>query len=169
MSLKIMKLANRPAVDAIWDKPSWQNAPAIIIENHMGRTPEHFPRTMAKIAYDDEALYVIFKVDDRYVRAVADSHQGNVCRDSCVEFFFTPGTDTAAGYFNLEMNCGGTMLFHFQVEPRKDRAVISESDIRQIEVAHTMPRIVEPEMNEPVTWQVEYRIPINILEKIHPL
>jgi len=75
--------------------------------------PDHFPRTAFKIAYTQDAVHLIFLVADRYVRAMATGHQQNVCADSCVEFFFSPGPDTAIGYFNLEINCGGTVLFHF--------------------------------------------------------
>ena len=165
MSLKVTKLEKRPMVDANWEKSSWQDVPAELIANYMGQKPEHFPRTLVKIAYDDAALYVIFRVEDRYFRAIANSHQGNVCRDSCVEFFFTPGCDVSIGYFNLEMNCGCTMLFHFQQRARTGRAEIPESEYSQIEIAHTLPKIVEPEIEKAITCTVEYRIPTSILEK----
>ena len=53
---------------------------------------------------------MIFRVEDRYVRAVSKNYHDSVCKDSCAEFFFTPGTDISAGYFNVEINCGGVML-----------------------------------------------------------
>ena len=129
----------------------------------MGEMPAHYPPTDVKVAYDDAAIYVIFRVEDRYVRAVTGDHQGGVCKDSCVEFFFAPGTDISTGYFNLEMNCGGTMLFHYQEKPR-DGIEIRESDYRQIGVSSTMPKIVNPEIEHPVIWAVEYRVPMSILE-----
>ncbi len=115
--------------------------------------------------YDDQALYVIFRVEDRYVLAVAKQHDDTVCRDSCVEFFFVPGMDIAKGYFNLEMNCGGTMLFHFQIIPRKDSIALAADDLAKIQVAHTMPRRVETEITQPTTWVVEYRLPLDILPR----
>lgn len=118
-----------------------------------------------KIAYDDTAIYVMFRVVDRYVRAVAAGHQDNVWQDSCVEFFFTPGADLSRGYFNLEMNCGGTMLFHFQPGAGKDRIVIPKSECDRIRSAHSLPRIVDPEIEEPVTWTVEYWLPIPLLKR----
>ena len=62
------------------------------------------------------------------------------------------------------MNCGGTMLFNHQMKPRKERVVISDKDIQQIEVAHTLPEIVDPEIVEKTTWAVEYRIPFSVLD-----
>ena len=134
----------------------------------MGPRPEHFPRTQVRLAYDDRFLYAIFKVDDRYVRAVAPHHQGDICHDSCVEFFFTPGTDPAVGYFNLEMNCGGTMLFNYQLIPWKNMVTIKDSEVQQVETAHSMPRIVEPEITEPTTWTLEYRFPTELLARYCP-
>jgi len=151
-------------IDADWDKPAWRDIAPLELTYYMGDKPEHMPRTQARLAYNAQAIYVIFRVEDRYVRAVAADHQGPVCLDSCVEFFFTPGTDTSAGYFNLEMNCGGTMLFHFQVIPRKG-VPISAADLERIEVAHKMLKIVDPEVADPTTWTVEYRLPVDMLEK----
>jgi hypothetical protein len=83
-----------------------------------------------------------------------------VCADSCVELFFIPGEDTATGYFNLEVNCGGAMLFNHQFA-RGDR--VSEADCARIELAHSLPRRVDPEIAEPITWTVEYRLPFAVL------
>ena len=102
-----------------------------------------------KIAYDDAALYLIFRVEDQYVRAVTNKYQGSVCSDSCVEFFFTPGADVSQGYFNLEMNCGGTSLFCFQRAQGTDVVEIPEDEFDKITKAHSLPHIVDPEITTP--------------------
>lgn len=154
--------------DAKWDKPAWQSIAPIELTHFMGKKPDHFPHTKAKLAYDDRFLYVIFKVDDRYVRAVAPNHQGSVCHDSCVEFFFTPGTDITKGYFNLEMNCGGTMLFNYQLIPWKNPVLIKDTDLARVETAHTLPAKIDPEIVEPTTWTLEYRVPTDLLAAYCP-
>jgi len=131
----------------------------------MGKKPDHFPKTQVKIAYDAESVSLMFRVEDRYVRATAATHQDDVYKDSCVEFFFTPGSDLFQGYFNFEMNCGGTMLFHFQRQPRKEKIPIPESECGNIAVMHSLPKIVDPEIAGPVTWSVAYRIPLTLLER----
>ncbi|MEN8229504.1 MAG: carbohydrate-binding family 9-like protein [Bacteroidota bacterium] len=160
---KVHKTKVRPEINAVWDKIPWNKIKPLQIQNHMGERPEHFPFTQAKITYDDSAVYVIFRVEDRYVKAVTKKNQGPVFTDSCVEFFFSPDDSTRSGYFNLEMNCGGTMLFHHQSEPRTNQNHISEAHIEEIEVAHTLPVIVDPEIQEETTWSVEYRIPFSML------
>lgn len=168
MVYNVKRVTTPIPIDANWDKPAWQNVAPLELTYYMGDKPEHMPTTQARVAYDDEAIYVIFRVEDRYVRAVATKHQDPVCRDSCVEFFFTPGPDVSKGYFNLEMNCGGIMLMHFQIVPREREASMTPEDFEQIEVAHSMPRQVEPEITAPTVWTVEYRLPLAILAPYFP-
>jgi hypothetical protein len=161
----VTRLANPPQADTDWNKPPWPEIPSEPIGNFMGEKPDHFPKTEVKIAYDDMAIYVIYRVEDRYVRAIAAKHQDSVCGDSCVEFFFTPDSDVSKGYFNFEMNCGGTMLFHFNTGSRKGRIEIPGSDCDKIAKTHSLPRIVDPEIQEFVTWTVEYSIPTALLSR----
>lgn len=151
-----------------WSDEAWERVEPIELHCHMGKTPEHFPRVRAKIAYDTSAIYVAFFVNDRYVRAVAEAHQGAVYCDSCVEFFFTPSEVPTAGYFNLEMNCGGTMLLHFQREPRGEFVALAAEDIARIDVLHNLPRFVQPEIEQPTDWSVAYRLPVDVVAKYFP-
>ena len=164
---KVQKISIQPEINAVWDKLPWTGIEPLQIKHYMGDKPEHFPFTQAKMAYDNAAVYIIFRVEDRYVKALADKNQGPVYLDSCVEFFFSPENDIKEGYFNLEMNCGGTMLFHHQMEPRTSQTLISEAHIQQVEVAHTLPEIVDPEIETDTTWIVEYRIPFSVLSNYH--
>lgn len=154
--------------DAEWEGDFWGAAKPLELQHFMGARPAHFPVVQAKLLYDDRALYVMFRVNDRYVRAVAQQHQDAVYRDSCVEFFFTPQPDSAQGYLNLEMNCGGTMLLHCQRAPGQDSALFSESDLAQIDVKHSLPKIVDPEITDPTVWAVAYRFPTRLLSRYFP-
>lgn len=143
----------------------WQDIQGLRLCHHMGNRPEHFPETEVKMAYDDTSVSVMFRVMDRFVRATATKHQQSVCGDSCVEFFFSPGADITHGYFNLEINCGGTILFHFH--PLSERGNVIElpvSRCNRIECHHSLPRLVSPEINESITWTIVCRIPLDILE-----
>lgn len=121
------------------------------------------------MAYDDRTISLMFRVEDQYVRAVAKADQGPVWEDSCVEFFFTPGPDVTQGYFNLEINCGGTLLFHFQPGTGRDRIIIPRKECSQIRRIHSLPIRVDPEIQEPVTWTVGVCIPLALLKPYFPL
>jgi len=164
LSYTVSKLKGPIQIDGNWDKPAWKVVPAVTIQKHMGEKPDHRPKVQAKLAYDDKAVYVIYRVEDRYVRAVAKKVNDSVCRDSCVEFFFTPGTDIGLSYLNIEVNCGGTILFGWH--PEGGKAVrVTEADCNKIEVGHSLPKIVEPEITTPTTWTLEYRLPFEVVKK----
>ncbi len=169
MRCKVPPQISLPWEDVSWEISPWKEIPFQRLQNYMGEKPGHFPRTEVKIAYDQMSIYLMFQVADRYVRAVAAAHQDNVWEDSCVEFFFTPNFYVSTGYFNLEMNCGGIMLFHFQPGSGQDRIVIPKKDCNKIKVVHSLPRIVDPEIKEPVTWRVAYSIPFGLLKRYCPV
>jgi hypothetical protein len=165
MLIKVAKLDEYPTIDPDWDKHPWRGVQPALIGNYMGDRPEHFPRTQVKIAYNDRAIYVIFRVEDQYVRALAADNQDDVYKDSCVEFFFAPNADSPGDYFNLEANCGGTILFEFHKASGDEHMEIPRTACDRIEIASSMPRIIDPEIAEPITWTVEYRLPLDMLSE----
>ena len=56
----------------------------------MGDKPLFTPTVQAKMMYDNENLYVIFHVNDRYVRCLVTEINGPVYEEPAVEFFFSP-------------------------------------------------------------------------------
>jgi hypothetical protein len=169
MMAEVKKMGSPPVIGAAWDEPPWKDAAPLLLRHWMGTRPDHFPKTEVKIAWDNDSVSVMFRVEDRYVCAVAKDHQDSVCKDSCVEFFFTPGPEISPGYFNLEMNCGGTMLFHFHPEGRKEGVEISRIDCESIVTTHQLPRMVYPEIRKTVTWSVAYSLPFSLLERYCPV
>lgn len=160
-----IKPATEPiAINADWNKKVWNDTEAKKLINYMGDKPAHFPDTDVKVRYDDKNIYVIFRVKDQYVRAVAKENGGRVWEDSCVEFFFTPGPDVKQGYFNLETNCKGIFLMNYG-KNNEERASIDKDDFRKITIAHSLTKNVESEITEPVTWTLEYSVPYALLEK----
>lgn len=162
---KVNKLSQPIQIDANWDKPQWKKIKALDITNYMGDQPGFTPKVQAKIMYNEGNLFVIFRVHDRFVRCITDTINGPVWQDSCVEFFFAPDTNSPESYFNLEVNCGGTPLFYYHKIAKTDRRTIEREDIKRIEIAHVLPKLVDPEITEPVTWIIEYRIPFDMLKK----
>jgi len=161
---KLTKFSEPINIDGNWNKPAWKKIRPLVINKHMGEKPDHRPKVLAKLAWDDNALYIIFRVEDRYVRAVAKEYQSPVYMDSCVEFFFTPGPNLGLSYFNIEINCGGTMLFWWNPEGKK-AVPLAVKDYGRVEIAHTLPKIIDPEIKEPTTWTLEYRLPFALVKE----
>ena len=169
MRYTINRTAALTAPDADWDRPQWQTAETLAITHFPWADSGHRPRVQVRVLYDERALALIFRVEDRYVRAVAERFQDGVCTDSCVEFFVAPITGSQA-YFNFEVNCGGTMLLHRCPSPEerdqgRKTENVSDEDGATIQMATTLPKIVEPEIAEPTTWAVEYHVPFALFAK----
>ena len=161
----VERVSNPIKVDADWNKDPWRQIKSQFIENFMGDIPDFNPTTEVKMVYDEDNIYVIFKVQDKYVSCTTVEINGPVWEDSCVEFFFSPDTNHPERYFNLEVNCGGTPLMHYNIVPRKDFIKLKEEEIKKITIASSMPAVVYPEITEPVIWFIEYKIPIRVLTK----
>lgn len=161
----VSKLDQSMVIDGNWEKTQWQGIEALNITNYMGAVPGFHPEVKAKIMYDNDNVYVIFQVKDKYVRCVTNKYNGPVFRDACVEFFFAPDSSAHESYFNLETNCGGTALMEYHRVPKIETKSIPVEDIKTIEMAHSLPEFIDPEMTDPVTWTLEYRIPLTLLEK----
>lgn len=165
---RVGRMKENATIDADWNKGAWKDVTPVTLEYYMGEEPAHQPKVQAKVAYDDQALYLIWKVEDRYVLAKRTKHQQDVYRDSCVEFFFTPGGDPAErGYFNLETNCAGVKLLGIHVGGKDQKA--TAEDFASIVTASSLKGPIDTEIGEPTTWTLEYRIPFSLLEKYGPI
>lgn len=165
MSYMVKKASGMVDLSNDWNAGQWKHANILELQNYMGNKPEHFPKTQAKLLYDDENLYVFFRVEDQYIRAVADRIHGRVCRDSCVEFFFTPDAELADIYFNLETNCGGTMLFRYNDKNNSVEKYVDLEDCKKIKIYHSQPEIISEEVVESVTWTLSYKLPFEVIAK----
>jgi Carbohydrate-binding family 9 len=125
------------------------------------------PETRFYVLHDGQALYVQFRVSEATVRSVQTAYQSPVYTDSCVEFFVQPVR--GKGYFNLEINAGGTLLASYIEDPtRGPNGFAKWTPLdwawgKQIEIRSSLPRVVEPE--QALDWTLRYRLPWALLEQ----
>ncbi|NQV75894.1 MAG: carbohydrate-binding family 9-like protein [Bacteroidetes bacterium] len=155
----VKKATQKVDVNDKWNESGWKGLKSVKIQNYMGEIPAFKPKAEAKMTYDDDYIYVIYRVKDRYVKSITEKINGPVWKDSAVEFFFSPEADNPVNYFNLEINCGGTPLLHH----KKNRPTVE--DIQKIQIKASLPKVVDPEITEPVTWTMSFKIPLSMLEK----
>ena len=161
----INRISERLTIDGEWNKPGWKHMDSITILNENGWKSDFSPITKVKLCYDENNLYIIYRVEDKYIYCNTRDFNGPVWEDSCVEFFFSPNPDASNNYFNLEINCCGTVLMAYQRIPGKDFTLIEIEDLQKIEIAHSLPKLITEEIEEATTWTVEYRLPLHILQK----
>jgi hypothetical protein len=55
------------------------------------------------------------------------------------------------------------MAYHtFQQDEYQKVAI---DDLKQIVIAHSLPKKVDPEIETPISWTIEYKLPLTVLEK----
>lgn len=138
---------------------------SIKLNEYMGEKPAHFPGVTLIGVYTVSSVILRFDVADRFVVARAEKHRHSVWEDSCVEFFFTPGTDLSKGYFNFEINCTGKIYFQHQLIKGIGKKNIADVDIEKIRVDSSLQGIIDPEISDLLNWNITVEIPYNILKK----
>ena len=158
----------RPEMQGLWNGPAWHAVPPLEITFFRPEGSGHSPRTLCKLLYTRDRLHGLFNVSDRYVRCIHTGFQAEVYKDSCVELFVQP--KTGKGYFNFEFNCGGALRASYVTDPEriegriKGYAPLTPEEGRQVLVYHSLPEIVEPEIEDDVVWHLEFSIPFAVLE-----
>jgi hypothetical protein len=166
---KISAAKSRPELQGLWDGLVWSAVDRLELANFRAEGSDHRPKTSVRLLHNEEGIFGIFRVEDRYVRCLRTRYGESVYKDSCVEFFVKPKSDK--GYFNFEFNCGGAMLCSYIKNPErtpdgfKEYVLIPETEGRVVEIHHSMPRVVEPEIAGTVIWTIEFFIPLSLLEK----
>lgn len=168
-SAAVCRAENPPALNAPTGAGVWAESDLFSIDQYHPDGSDHHPLAVARALYDDEALYLQFSVEDRYVRAVQTEFQAPVCTDSCVEFFFWPSP--SAGYFNVEINCGATMLWQYypNVAPPppgewRQKVQPTAQEAAAIERWAQLSLPIETEIAEPLDWRLAMRLPFASLE-----
>jgi hypothetical protein len=158
-----------PRLEDGWDDPAWAAAEPLEIAHFRPESSDHRPRTRARLAWEEEGLRGLFRVEDRHVRSVHTRFGDPVYQDSCVEICLQPRP--GHGYLNFEMNAGGAFLASHVTDHRRTPAgfaaftKLTEEDGRRVAVRSTLPGVIEPEIDGPVDWQLAFFIPTALLEK----
>jgi hypothetical protein len=161
--------APRPPLDAGWDDPAWAAADALEVAHFRPEGSDHRPRVQARLLYSEDGLCGVFRVEDRHVLSRHRHFGDPVYQDSCVEVFLQP--KAGRGYLNFEMNAGGALLASHVTDHRRTPdgfaafTRLTEEDGRRVEVRSSLPRVVEPEVDAPLDWQLAFFIPTALLEK----
>jgi hypothetical protein len=165
----VRKAPTKVPLLAIWKDRAWARADMAEITRFRPESSEHRPRTCFRLLHDANAIHGIFQAEDRFVRCVRTNYGSEVWKDSCVEFFARPREDS--GYFNFEFGCGGAFLCCYIVDPErtkdgfKEYTRIPHEIGTRIRVKSSLPPKIDPEINAPLTWTLQFTIPVSIFEQ----
>lgn len=180
MDYIIRKVSEAPALDADFNNGNlWKDANIINVDKRMerkygflmkllgkGKKPQDdfVPETQLKLLYDNERIYGMFLVKDRYIRAVYTGYQEGVCEDSCVEIFIRPANEKR--YYNYEFNAVGAMLNYNVTALRAGvYTPVPFGDGKKVEIYHSLPDTLDGELTGDREWRLAFSIPFSFFEK----
>ena len=174
MNHLIQKIRGTVCLSSGWENSEWKNIRELEVANFRPESSSHRPQTQVKLRYEKNGLYGLFKVQDKYVRCINTEFQSPVSKDSCVEFFAQP--QKGQEYINFEFNCGGALLCNYVEDPTREKGgplkkktPLTKKEVKDMEIYHSMPSIVEPEIKEVQTWYLGFYIPFSIFNKYFDL
>jgi hypothetical protein len=144
--------------------PLWERVPALDVAQFHARSSPHRPTVRAQLGHSGDHLHLRFTVHDRYVVSRTTMPNGPVCTDSCVEFFVEPLP--GQGYFNLEINAGGTVHCSHMTDPTwtpngfAGCHLLDQAELSTMRIATTLPPVIENEIGRPIDWAVCVHAPI---------
>lgn len=144
--------------------PRWNALPRLAVASYHARSSAHRPAVDVQLGHSGDRLHLRFIVHDRYVLSRATACNAMVSKDSCVEMFFEPVP--GMGYFNLEMNAGGTVLCYHITDARRIPdgfaafSPLTAEELGGIAIVSTLPRTIDPEIVTPLDWALCAHIPL---------
>ena len=152
--------------DAPWDEvlKSLEAASWNVIDTVNWAEYSYQPQVQFRMAYCDSAFLLQYQVKEQAVRAVAAADNGEVWKDSCVEFFVMPDDDGL--YYNFEFNCAGTCLMSVGTS-RYDRVSAQPALIAPIRRLPSLGRQPFDERKSETEWNMTLVIPYTCLFR-HP-
>ena len=138
------------------ESPVWTELPCLAVDNvqWLGDTGV---RMWQQMCYNADFLYVRQHAQEVNLRAQLTGQLQQVCEDSCMEFFFTPGNDDR--YFNLEINPNGAARLGFG-PPAGPRTLLVPRDMEHFFAIKTE--------RTGDGWTLTYRIPLSFLQLFYP-
>ena len=143
-------------VTRISGQPDWDKIPVAPIDQYLWSDVRSIIPS-AQMAWDSDALYVRLQAIEPHILARFTGTLDEVCKDSCLEFFFCP--QKGDRYFNFEFNPNGSAYVGYG-RPGAARCRLHRGNFKEILQIKTF--------EIPGGWGVELRIPVSFIEIFVP-
>ena len=132
------------------------SVPERVLLTHTGWLPPCPAAAWFQACHDGLCLYLRMEAEESPVCASLTGPLAQVCRDSCLEFFFAP--DGGGRYFNFELNPLGTLCLGFGAG-RSTRVRQVPKNLGQFQI--------EP-YRTPKGWGVTFAVPAGFVQLYFP-
>jgi hypothetical protein len=145
-------------VDGRLEEAAWFGAPALELTEFPWWRGGKKERTLVKLLWDDENLYVAHLSEDAHITARHRERDGRIAEDDCFEIMLMPDPANPNRYFNLEWNVVGGLVDNFRPNgakaPRAPRW-----DAEGVQIAGAFRGTLNDDRDTDEWWRVEVAIP----------
>jgi hypothetical protein len=135
------------------------------ISNLLWSKTNYKPEVVFNIAHNSKNIFLKFKISEKYIVANTEIINGDVWKDSCVEFFAAPDyNNNDSIYYNFEINCIGTVLLAAG-NSRYNREFADNSIIKKIETNSSLGSRTFSEKQGNFIWYLSVIIPVECFFK----
>ena len=126
------------------------------------------PEVKFRIAHTGDLILLKFYVHEKYIQAKEVNVNGDVYKDSCVEFFVSPTDD--GNYYNFEFSCIGTPHVGYG-NGRHNRRLLPVEILQAIQTNSSLGYEPFDERKGDFQWELFIKIPVGcfIYDKIKSL
>ncbi len=114
------------------------------------------PNVSFRIAHTGYEIWLQYQVSEKHIIALETRTNGDVYKDSCVEFFIS---FDKKNYYNFEFNCIGTIHLAYG-EGRKNRKFVNPETVEKIEIKSSLGNQPFEEKTGNFNWEIMIRIPL---------
>jgi hypothetical protein len=121
---------------------------------------QYKPKLNFRIGHTGTEIWLKYYVSEKHIRAVEIRTNGEVYKDSCVEFFISPDGEN---YYNFEFSCIGTT--HLAFGPgRGNRKFVDPAVVEKIEIESSLGNKPFDNKSGNFEWEMMIRIPLSCFQ-----
>jgi hypothetical protein len=145
------------AVDGELDDAAWSAAaPAVTLQFLWDEQTGTKQRTLVRLLWDDQALYVAYAAEDADITAQYTQRDDPTYRDDALEIFVNPDPRQEAVYYGFEVNARGVLYDYLNYN---SRTLFKRFDATGVEIATALRGTLNNRQDTDEGWTLELAIP----------
>lgn len=152
---EVKRNTSRIVVDGKIDDAAWKQANTLELQFPWEAQTGAKQKTIARLLWDDENLYVAYDCTDSDIVAHFDQRDDPTYRDDAVEIFINPDPQQQF-YYGLEMNAKATLYDYFYAFPQ---LLIARLDFTGVQLATHIRGTLNQTSDKDQGWSLELAVP----------
>ncbi|MBV8818616.1 MAG: carbohydrate-binding family 9-like protein [Acidobacteriaceae bacterium] len=152
---EVKRAATPIVVDGRLDEAAWSKSKPIEFVFPWDQQTGAKQKTMARLLWDDDYLYVAYECEDTDIVALHQNRDDPTYKDDAVEIFINPDP-TQTFYYGLEMNALATLYDYFYAFPK---LLIARVNFEGVHLATNIRGTLNVTGDKDEGWSLEVAIP----------